>query len=439
MHPTRTPPYRPNHRMVEVALSTTNASSPSMYINLLFFRSRKWLPREWLPRKWLPRKWLPRRQDRKHESAIVNCEYNVAPFSGSERKKRRPVSKQASRACIHHASCCITHHAAMQPKPKLAAIFNFSSTKTRKKQHVNLDTRGLFKHTKYTRKGSLSVCLCWVLFVFSSLRVGPAVGFWGAMAGGQKLKFGSPLSNFILESRQLVQAVAEQFAPDAFVAELPLGLLPVSGGLVVETEIQRLKKPLLKPPSRGFPPKSLRLVTGTSWWPWEWWVSIPYRVTDLFLSALRFLTVCPSRPGFPSLLLFSMSLLPPLSLSWTSLASALDDERCTIGKKNADGAEGHGDRARRQGGLRGGYHAPPLPEVSAGAAWLLKRRGLGGHETKATGTVYSVYKKPVFSGFSGGCYPWRDSKEVGGVKELPCCCYLLRPCPFGAGIKSVGL
>lgn len=39
----------------------------------------------------------PRRQDRKHDSAFVNCEYNVAPFSGSERKKRRPVSKHASK------------------------------------------------------------------------------------------------------------------------------------------------------------------------------------------------------------------------------------------------------------------------------------------------------------------------------------------------------
>lgn len=35
-----------------------------------------------------------RRQDRKYNSAIVNCEYNVAPFSGSERKKRRPVSNR---------------------------------------------------------------------------------------------------------------------------------------------------------------------------------------------------------------------------------------------------------------------------------------------------------------------------------------------------------
>lgn len=37
------------------------------------------------------------RQDRKYDMAIVNVEYNVAPFSGSERKKRRPVSSILSR------------------------------------------------------------------------------------------------------------------------------------------------------------------------------------------------------------------------------------------------------------------------------------------------------------------------------------------------------
>eukprot|EP00904_Undaria_pinnatifida_P008429 jgi/Undpi1/4716/HiC_scaffold_18.g08069.m1 len=37
---------------------------------------------------------VTRRQDRKNDAAIVNCEYNVAPFSGSERKKRRPTERK---------------------------------------------------------------------------------------------------------------------------------------------------------------------------------------------------------------------------------------------------------------------------------------------------------------------------------------------------------
>lgn len=37
---------------------------------------------------------VTRRQDRKYDMAIVNVEYNVAPFSGSERKKRRPTERK---------------------------------------------------------------------------------------------------------------------------------------------------------------------------------------------------------------------------------------------------------------------------------------------------------------------------------------------------------
>ncbi|CAM9869715.1 unnamed protein product [Ectocarpus fasciculatus] len=37
---------------------------------------------------------VTRRQDRKYDMGIVNCEYNVAPFSGSERKKRRPTERK---------------------------------------------------------------------------------------------------------------------------------------------------------------------------------------------------------------------------------------------------------------------------------------------------------------------------------------------------------
>lgn len=44
------------------------------------------------------------RQDKKNDAAIVNCEYNVAPFSGSERKKRRPVRGESVGG--HAMSCC---------------------------------------------------------------------------------------------------------------------------------------------------------------------------------------------------------------------------------------------------------------------------------------------------------------------------------------------
>jgi ribonuclease PH len=32
-----------------------------------------------------------RRSDAVHEKGFINCEYNIAPFAGSDRKKRRLV------------------------------------------------------------------------------------------------------------------------------------------------------------------------------------------------------------------------------------------------------------------------------------------------------------------------------------------------------------
>ncbi|CAM9919647.1 unnamed protein product [Ascophyllum nodosum] len=42
-----------------------------------------------------PREVTRRYDDRRHDEAIVHCEYNLAPFSGSERKQRRPTDRKS--------------------------------------------------------------------------------------------------------------------------------------------------------------------------------------------------------------------------------------------------------------------------------------------------------------------------------------------------------
>ncbi|CAM9328691.1 unnamed protein product [Phaeothamnion confervicola] len=38
---------------------------------------------------------MDRRSDEKHDRAVVNCEYNIAPFSGSEHKKRKQGDRKS--------------------------------------------------------------------------------------------------------------------------------------------------------------------------------------------------------------------------------------------------------------------------------------------------------------------------------------------------------